>query len=278
MGMNTEPLNPFFKRGLGCITVLAVMLIILPEAWGVHDKVQCATCLDQLIIQTPTDAINPQSDSKSAICLACHDARLDDSGLNPPHVVYGGTDLAGGSFTSTLQSDKTGHNVYSVDMTLGPAPPGGYAESDLSCLSCHDPHKNGNYRNLKKEVNGRPTAVMALGDPDYQKNVYISGMNAFCGACHEKFYGDSGAGGSHGWVSHPVDIPISGAEHADYRHWSMLENRITRVETPSGNPDNVYDARVFCLSCHRAHASPYNDALRWDYSRDAEGCLECHTF
>ncbi|NOR60144.1 MAG: hypothetical protein GQ469_05880, partial [Methanosarcinales archaeon] len=42
---------------------------------------------------------------------------------------------------------------------------------------------------------------------------------------------------------------------------------------------------VMCLSCHRAHGSPYPDALRWDYTKmvagDAgnwagTGCFKCH--
>ncbi len=43
---------------------------------------------------------------------------------------------------------------------------------------------------------------------------------------------------------------------------------------------------VTCLSCHRAHGSPYADLLRWDYDTmiagnagDAtgKGCFVCHT-
>ena len=50
------------------------------------------------------------------------------------------------------------------------------------------------------------------------------------------------------------------------------------------------DAIVTCISCHRAHGSPYYDILRWDYSTcDADsattnatlmnqcGCMVCHT-
>ena len=42
---------------------------------------------------------------------------------------------------------------------------------------------------------------------------------------------------------------------------------------------------VQCLSCHRAHSSPYADMLRWDYENkcttnntdDECGCIVCHT-
>lgn len=42
---------------------------------------------------------------------------------------------------------------------------------------------------------------------------------------------------------------------------------------------------VFCLSCHRAHGSPYPDMLRFDYSEmqaggggaTGTGCFKCHS-
>ena len=60
--------------------------------------------------------------------------------------------------------------------------------------------------------------------------------------------------------------------------WLQVDSRFRPPELPSGDPDNPVGARVFCLTCHRAHASPYPDAMRWDYGNGAGGCLECHTF
>ena len=43
------------------------------------------------------------------------------------------------------------------------------------------------------------------------------------------------------------------------------------------------DAIVLCISCHRAHATPYDDILRWNYREwpgindNQNGCLACHT-
>jgi hypothetical protein len=216
--------------------------------------------------------------SESALCLECHDARLDTWGHNPPHVVNGTRELAGGSFTTTLYTDGNGHNIQIRDATLGVTPPGGASRKELNCLSCHDPNNNGNFRNLKTEINGIPTPVRAIGDPEYQKNVYISGMNQFCGACHKRFYGDGNTRGADGWIRHPVGIAVSSAENADFGWWSQVSNKVTQAELPSGDPNNQAGAQVFCLTCHRAHASPYSDAMRWDYGNGAGGCLECHTF
>jgi len=34
---------------------------------------------------------------------------------------------------------------------------------------------------------------------------------------------------------------------------------------------------VMCLSCHRAHGSPYASMLRWSGSEEDDGCKICHT-
>ena len=267
----------FIKFGLLWI-VLAFTPIIAVNAWAVHEKVQCAECLDQLAGQIPNFRRNSPGMSESALCLACHDARLDLSGLQPPYVVNGPADLAGGSFTATLNSDGNGHNLQVEDATLGLTPPGGAPRTEMTCLSCHDPHCNGNFRNLRTNINGIPTPVQAVGDPHYEKNVYISGMSRFCGACHGSFYGSWNSRGAAGWVKHPVEIAVSSAKNADFDLWTQVSDRVTRAEIPSGDPNNPTGARVFCLTCHRAHASPYRDAMRWDYGKDAGGCLECHAF
>ena len=278
MEISANQVNTFLKRTFGILIHLALLLLMAASAWGMHESVDCTSCHSYLG-DTITGYSNENAGfSKSQICLTCHDARMDLSRLSPPFVLNGSSGLAGGSFTSTLFSDKTGHNIQSEDRVLGSTPPGGAPLTELTCLGCHDPHNNGNFRNLKKEINGYPTPVQALGDPNYQTNVYISGMNEFCSACHFRFNRGANTGDARGRRRHPVGIAISRAEQADFGWWSRQENKVTRVEIPSGNPADIYDARVFCLSCHYAHAGPYKNALRWDYGSSPKGCLECHTF
>jgi len=260
--------------GIGSLMLTGVFF---SNAWCAHAKLHCLAC--HRPPANDTDEIRGDlRQLRSTICLTCHDAGMDVSGLNPPYVFNGRVALAGGSFTPTLRSDKVGHNIHSIDVTQGLTPTGGSTMEEFGCLSCHDSHDNGNYRNLKKEINGNQTIVRADGDPDYRENVYISGVNAFCGACHVDFYGEWNTRAAGGWLRHPVGITISGAEYADFRWWSRLENKVTQAEHPSGDPNDLYGAQVFCLSCHLAHASPYKFAMRWDYSKSAQGCLECHTF
>jgi len=255
-------------------------LAMFSSAWSLHADIQCAAChrLTEGEDGTPTVVTNDPTLSDSMLCLTCHDAAYDISGLNPPQVFNGVQDLAAGSFTPTHSSDEVGHNILSVDESNGLTPPGGAPLSKFGCLSCHDAHDNGNYRNLKKQINGWSTIVEADGDSQYQHNVYISGMSDFCGACHAQFNRPGNSRGSRGWRQHPVGITIAGARHADFNHWSGLADRITLAEHPSGNSTDLHGAQLFCLSCHRAHASSYNNALRWDYSRNTRGCLECHPF
>ena len=270
----------FVKNLLVFLGSCMLSLGVFSSAWSLHAGLQCAAChqLTESEGGTPSVVTNDPMLSESTFCLTCHDAALNVSGLNPPQVFNGIQDLAAGSFTPTMVSDEVGHNILSVDQENDFTPPGGVSLNDFGCLSCHDGHDNGNYRNLKKQINGRATIVDAIGDPLYQNNVYISGMNDFCGACHERFNLTSSSRGARGWRQHPVGITIAGARHADFRHWSGLSDRITLAEHPSGNADDLHGAQLFCLSCHRAHASSYKNAMRWDYSENTRGCLECHPF
>jgi predicted CXXCH cytochrome family protein len=267
------PKSDAYKAGLTMVLGCLLISAWLSSAWGGHDTISCATCHLRTEAQLKDYTSDGSDFPDSTLCLSCHDADLDASGFSPPHVINGDRELAGGSFTPTLRSDKVGHNMITVDQTLGLTPPGGVPLKEFGCRSCHDAHANGNFRNLKKEINGRQTSMKANSDPNFKENLYISGMNAFCGACHEKFNSGSKAD-----RVHPVGITISGAQHADFGAWVGVENKVTQAEYPSGNPNDHFSAQVFCLSCHRAHASPHGDAMRWDYSKTPRGCLECHSF
>ena len=261
----------------GMLSGFLLIALSISHAWAMHEQVKCQAC--HLLKPDAKNAFAKElREPENNLCLTCHDAQQDISGLHPPYVINGRKALAGGSFTPTLDSDDNGHNMLSVDETLGRIPPGGQSRTEFNCLSCHDPHTNGNFRNLKLEINGRPTPVLAEGDGHFEKNLYISGINNFCSACHEKFGAGPPEGRGGAWRRHPVGIPIYGAQHADFNHWEGLKAKITLTEFPGGNSNDPYNARVFCLSCHYAHGSPYRDALRWDYAKTTRGCLECHSF
>ncbi|MFH1019168.1 MAG: cytochrome c3 family protein [Pseudomonadota bacterium] len=119
-------------------------------------------------------------------------------------------------------------------------------------------------------------------------------ISGFCATCHGNFHtlttGSSdgiGATISSPFIRHPNDIvlPNSG-EYQNYTTYSV-EAPIGRTMVPASASSVVSPGSdvVTCLSCHMAHASPYPDMLRWDYttmnahnSGDVNtGCFTCHT-
>ncbi|MGE4296518.1 MAG: cytochrome c3 family protein [Desulfovibrionaceae bacterium] len=109
-------------------------------------------------------------------------------------------------------------------------------------------------------------------------------MSGFCTGCHGNFHTQDGtASGATPWLRHPSDtvLPATG-EYADYTTYDPLTpvartslGGVSGVVTPGTD-------LVMCLSCHRAHASPYYKMMRWDYSSDTlstalAGCATCHT-
>ena len=117
----------------------------------------------------------------------------------------------------------------------------------------------------------------------------VTTISDLCAECHGKFHAgglssDSGIGSASPWLRHPTDVvlPASG-EYTAYTAYST-EAPVARqsiadgTTTASGTVTPGTDI-VMCLSCHRAHASQYPDALRWDYSNMSagRGCYICHT-
>ena len=114
-------------------------------------------------------------------------------------------------------------------------------------------------------------------------------MSAYCCGCHGGFHNEENGGGA--WIRHPSDavIPNEG-EYANYKVYDPLvpvaRPSLDGWTAPSGTVTPGTDL-VMCLSCHRAHGSPYPDMLRWDYDSqvaggggggaDNTGCFTCHT-
>ena len=124
-------------------------------------------------------------------------------------------------------------------------------------------------------------------------------INYLCAECHGKFHSDTGNGSSP-WLRHPTDYDMNNVSDKEYDNYPN-PNIFTDYnkhdyfpEVPVGNEDGAVknqvlqgtgnnDAIVLCISCHRAHATPFDDILRWDYKNwpgipdDQNGCLACHT-
>ena len=130
------------------------------------------------------------------------------------------------------------------------------------------------------------------GDSSYSAMDTIS---YFCGQCHGQFHPHSNLGGNSNvsssgvWHRHPVDISFStvqvgyaGSEYQNYTSYSL--DVPVAFTNPTGTETTVdMNSIVMCLSCHRAHASPYQSMLKWDYSTISTtggtkiGCIICHS-
>ena len=114
-------------------------------------------------------------------------------------------------------------------------------------------------------------------------------ISYLCAKCHKNFHtwegGAAEVGTESPWFRHPTDVVLkSTGEYSNYTDYSMT------APLARPDPDNVIDTTlvtpgtdiIMCLSCHRAHASPYYKMLRWDYksstlSTALSGCNVCHT-
>jgi predicted CXXCH cytochrome family protein len=229
----------------------------------------------------------------NALCTHCHDGSRSDAPdvMGEKSVAYEAVDPAAGAFPNTIgvASDSS----HDLGLPAPVTPPDGDTPIDMSCTSCHDPHGNTNYRNLRSSPSGTnrspPLEVKVASTiaPDGRNPIdayatsnlkYASGMTRWCLDCHNLY--DQSA-------FHASDVAIQGSFFADYDWWATqpIANRV-RVENPLDNPPLVpsADDRVFCLSCHKAHGSPIKagqiPASRALIYADGETldstCIQCH--
>lgn len=111
-------------------------------------------------------------------------------------------------------------------------------------------------------------------------------ISGFCGTCHSDFHmlDEIGGSASGPFIRHPSDIVLPGTgEFAGYTTYDVTAP-VGRTTVPSAMSSTVVPGTdvVTCLSCHKAHASEYDDILRWNYQSTTyaaanEGCVVCHT-
>jgi len=143
-------------------------------------------------------------------------------------------------------------------------------------------------------------AVDLYGQSVSSPDVNSGSINYLCGECHGQFHWNSTTG-SYGspWLRHPTDIDMNHyiGTNKEYQNYPgpFDANGTYFPDVPVGTDDGSVvstvwssgKAIVLCISCHRAHGSPYADLLRWPYdactcgnstnSTTQCGCFACHT-
>ncbi len=195
-----------------------------------------------------------------------------------------------------------------VDATNTTAPGGIMPSNTLGCTSCHDPHGQidggtangalpisgsgsyggtapagatlGNFRLLgdagyKLITADAPTAVSKNGSFGQSYGVatdYGTGMASWCLSCHPLYNATN---------MHPVDdvVPAvynSYVKTGDYTgtvatSYDMLvpfERGAAATLDPNSTVGSDGNSTVSCISCHRAHSSAFENALRWDSTHE----------
>jgi hypothetical protein len=155
--------------------------------------------------------------------------------------------------------------------------------------------------------------VVGIEDPNWEQNadadhhnIYYKGtgsdtetpesMGKFCAGCHVLFHspgttsdlwGIDNGGGSNPWLRHPADYAIPNDGEYAAIIGSDYDPVVPVGKSLTGTVNKVeLGDTVMCLSCHRAHGSPYPDMLRWDKSLMSTkttgagagtGCFKCHS-
>ncbi|MFH0811129.1 MAG: hypothetical protein V2A77_11795 [Pseudomonadota bacterium] len=214
-----------------------------------------------------------KSSNKNGCGFYCHDVlQSSNSGCTSCHNCYHHTDRADHPyrFLLTHYRDLSGGSMLkpcSADWIAG--------YEDLKWEQ--DPTKGHN------EYKGVGSGFVY--DPTFQKDpmyaAYTGAISNFCGGCHGGDVGGTGnlcdtqkSGTPSCWTRHPahVEIPnegeftvLNGAAYNPLvpvaRQWARDAFTAPSDTIKLGDGGDV----VMCLTCHRAHGSPYRSMLRWPY-------------
>jgi len=193
-------------------------------------------------------------------------------------------------------------------------PTGYHHKNNTTTEPLVDSADKGWYRFLDGHMSGSGSGVTGVEDSDWQATAAVNDHNeylgfsgtktsaggfssldntvtAYCTGCHGNFHIEQDA--SSVWIRHPSDgvVPNSGEFAAAFgaSGGTGTYDPLIPVARPSltgwtgpASTVTLGTDLVMCLSCHRAHASPYFKMVRWDYksatlSTALSGCLVCHT-
>ena len=186
----------------------------------------------------------------------------------------------------TISNVTTYEYVYSETASANTIP-GGSKNLDFECGSCHDPHAGGQYDDNQSDKNARllkerlfDSGVLRVGMKiDQATNMiteYTSGMNNWCGGCHNVF--NTGALGNDGGLAATdrrtdyykvggrdkymhlfgIEVHDTSKYGGSYSPFETSLLPLSKKEDGSGNLLNIT-----CMTCHRAHGSSATTSTSW---------------
>lgn len=255
------------------------------------------------------------------LCLTCHDGGTGVASSAPDvtgAASYETTTVkrSAGAFQGTVGATTVyGHDLGVASLVA----PGGTWDTGtgMSCIHCHDPHGNSNYRNLVLRP-GNATSDLAVADvlqsvvtptSTHYATTNLAytgtGLAAWCQGCHTNFHGAPGdpmlggasggdaAGSSNYWFRHPTrDVTMAQGVtngHVDPTFWfTAALSRVPVVSATQTVPGSAVtsDNQVFCGSCHKAHGSAHRAGIIWDDATTSaledggaatDTCQACHS-
>lgn len=317
--VNTNFRYKYTARSLFISFLIAGLLLGNPEPiqaaqrYHVGDSLICSEChVKQTFGSNAPTAEEMGSGSLTllktnvnAICLSCHDGQHQMTAGSAPDVMgeaYPEFDQRAGSFQAApgIPSGKA-HDlgvpsqVAPGSMDLQSSRYITDAVTGMTCISCHDPHGNTNFANLKMDPNPNSSIVNPIVvDPDRDVILFINNeednipgikhnmnnvryangrISEFCADCHADFHyrqgsnspaGDANQSGN-AWHRHPT-----GRMNED-----METGVITSASMAQGSKNgHVNLERWASLSSHVPVADPAGDGP--GSGDDYPICLSCH--
>jgi hypothetical protein len=188
----------------------------------------------------------------------------------------------GGGFPSGLLGCQSCHNPHGQ---VGAGTAGGDAPISVSGSYGDAPAAGtiaGNYR-LLETYGGAPIAVTAgYGETDISHPAYGANMGEWCATCHGDYINDNHKhpsgngefmnGQATTYNAYVATGDFTGVQATSFDALVQFERQETdnavllAAVTSTAGPDSTNN--VMCLTCHRAHASAFNNITRWDMGHE----------
>ena len=171
-----------------------------------------------------------------------------------------------------------------------------HADDSNTVVGSDTGDSDGYFRFLTGHMSGAGHGVCGIEDDDWQAtsdstdhNEYLgySGskdspgilsmlghtMTAFCCGCHGNKHISSPVPEGGDWIRHPSGALPLDSSYTEYNAQTPVSRPDLSGYSGASSTVTPVTDMVMCLSCHRAHGSPYPKMLRWE---TVGGCDDCH--